>query len=122
MKISHIAQNVKWEDVIQVLSSFLTSAYDFQQAFRSYDCFRDISGKFVRSSCTTVLNVVPWETNGESVLREALERENEAEGFKELDDDIFIKKKGSTARRNPSLQLPNQLLSLPEYNVASENV
>ncbi|GJT83047.1 zinc finger MYM-type protein 1-like protein [Tanacetum coccineum] len=27
----------------------------------------------------------------------------------------------STARRNPSLQLPNQLLSLPEYNVASEN-
>ncbi|GJT79113.1 calcineurin B-like protein 4 [Tanacetum coccineum] len=28
-------------------------------------------GKFVRSDCTTPLNVVPWETYGESVLREA---------------------------------------------------
>ncbi|GJZ51296.1 hypothetical protein Tco_0605811 [Tanacetum coccineum] len=28
-------------------------------------------GKFVRSGCTTALNVVPWETDGESVLREA---------------------------------------------------
>ncbi|GJY05850.1 hypothetical protein Tco_0371790 [Tanacetum coccineum] len=29
------------------------------------------SGKFVRSGYTTALNVVPWETDGESVLREA---------------------------------------------------
>ncbi|GJT04179.1 hypothetical protein Tco_0838641 [Tanacetum coccineum] len=28
-------------------------------------------GKYVRSGCTTALNVVPWETDGESVLREA---------------------------------------------------
>ncbi|GJT59289.1 hypothetical protein Tco_1002822 [Tanacetum coccineum] len=27
--------------------------------------------KYVRSGCTTALNVVPWETDGESVLREA---------------------------------------------------
>ncbi|GJZ59222.1 hypothetical protein Tco_0615038 [Tanacetum coccineum] len=54
MEIFHIAQNVKWEGVIQ-----------FQQSFRSesYDCFRDISAKFVRSDCTTALNVVPWETD-----------------------------------------------------------
>ncbi|GJR77484.1 hypothetical protein Tco_0089849 [Tanacetum coccineum] len=45
----------------------------FQQSFRSemYDCFRDFSGKFVRSGCTTALDVVPWETDGESVLRES---------------------------------------------------
>ncbi|GJV17712.1 RNA-directed DNA polymerase, eukaryota [Tanacetum coccineum] len=29
-------------------------------------------GKYVRSGCTTALNVVPWETDGESVLREAV--------------------------------------------------
>ncbi|GJZ17134.1 hypothetical protein Tco_0553257 [Tanacetum coccineum] len=29
-------------------------------------------GKYVRSGCTTALNVVPWETDGESVLREAM--------------------------------------------------
>ncbi|GJV23602.1 RNA-directed DNA polymerase, eukaryota, reverse transcriptase zinc-binding domain protein [Tanacetum coccineum] len=48
----------------------------FQQSFRSesYDCYRDISGKFVRSGCTTTLNIVPWETDGESVLREACPR------------------------------------------------
>ncbi|GJU30006.1 AMSH-like ubiquitin thioesterase 3 [Tanacetum coccineum] len=28
-------------------------------------------GKYVRSSCTTALNVVPWETDGESILWEA---------------------------------------------------
>ncbi|GJY45660.1 hypothetical protein Tco_0434723 [Tanacetum coccineum] len=28
--------------------------------------------KYVRSGCTTALNVVPWETDGESVLREAM--------------------------------------------------
>ncbi|GKD52691.1 RNA-directed DNA polymerase, eukaryota [Tanacetum coccineum] len=28
-------------------------------------------GKYVRSGCTTALDVVPWETDGESVLREA---------------------------------------------------
>ncbi|GKC29742.1 hypothetical protein Tco_1037036 [Tanacetum coccineum] len=30
------------------------------------------SRKYVRSGCTTALNVVPWETNGESVLRKAI--------------------------------------------------
>ncbi|GJR29762.1 retrotransposon protein, putative, ty1-copia subclass [Tanacetum coccineum] len=34
--------------------------------------FRDFSSKYVRSGCTTALNVVPWETDGESVLREAM--------------------------------------------------
>ncbi|GKB75882.1 hypothetical protein Tco_0942777 [Tanacetum coccineum] len=29
-------------------------------------------GKYVRSGCTTALNVVPWETDGESVLKEAM--------------------------------------------------
>ncbi|GKA82540.1 hypothetical protein Tco_0789288, partial [Tanacetum coccineum] len=38
---------------------------------QEYSVFRDISGKYVRSGCTTALNVVPWETDGESVLREA---------------------------------------------------
>ncbi|GJT84452.1 hypothetical protein Tco_1058794 [Tanacetum coccineum] len=33
--------------------------------------FRQREGKYVRSGCTTALNVVPWETDGESVLREA---------------------------------------------------
>ncbi|GJS63273.1 hypothetical protein Tco_0677837 [Tanacetum coccineum] len=47
MEVSHIAQNVKWE------------------------------GKYVKSGCTTALNVVPWETNGESVLREAYYCANE---------------------------------------------
>ncbi|GJS39440.1 retrotransposon protein, putative, ty1-copia subclass [Tanacetum coccineum] len=28
-------------------------------------------GKYVRSGCTTALDVVPWETDGESVLRES---------------------------------------------------
>ncbi|GJW71050.1 hypothetical protein Tco_0127967 [Tanacetum coccineum] len=28
-------------------------------------------GKYVRSGCTTALNVVPWETDSESVLRES---------------------------------------------------
>ncbi|GJU66283.1 hypothetical protein Tco_1252542 [Tanacetum coccineum] len=28
--------------------------------------------KYVRSGCTTALNVIPWETDGESVLREAM--------------------------------------------------
>ncbi|GJW56191.1 isochorismate synthase, chloroplastic [Tanacetum coccineum] len=28
-------------------------------------------GKYVRSGCTTALNIVPWETDDESVLREA---------------------------------------------------
>ncbi|GJY27094.1 pol polyprotein, partial [Tanacetum coccineum] len=32
----------------------------------AYEC------KYVRSGCTTALNVVPWETDGESVLREAM--------------------------------------------------
>ncbi|GJR66371.1 hypothetical protein Tco_0012436 [Tanacetum coccineum] len=31
-----------------------------------------VRGKYVRSGCTTALNVVPWETDGESVLREAM--------------------------------------------------
>ncbi|GJW01534.1 hypothetical protein Tco_1556785 [Tanacetum coccineum] len=31
-----------------------------------------VEGKYVRSGCTTALNVVPWETDGESVLREAM--------------------------------------------------
>ncbi|GJS07096.1 hypothetical protein Tco_0363892 [Tanacetum coccineum] len=31
-----------------------------------------LNGKYVRSGCTTALNVVPWETDGESVLREAM--------------------------------------------------
>ncbi|GJS26299.1 ribonuclease H-like domain-containing protein [Tanacetum coccineum] len=30
------------------------------------------TSKYVRSGCTTALNVVPWETDGESVLREAM--------------------------------------------------
>ncbi|GJV23667.1 hypothetical protein Tco_1376362 [Tanacetum coccineum] len=33
---------------------------------------RDGGSKYVRSGCTTALNVVPWETDGESVLREAM--------------------------------------------------
>ncbi|GJW84292.1 hypothetical protein Tco_0157437 [Tanacetum coccineum] len=33
---------------------------------------RGVKGKYVRSGCTTALNVVPWETDGESVLREAM--------------------------------------------------
>ncbi|GKB13852.1 retrovirus-related pol polyprotein from transposon TNT 1-94 [Tanacetum coccineum] len=42
-----------------------------------YKLFDDLfhqahSGKYVRSGCTTALNVVPWETDGESVLREAM--------------------------------------------------
>ncbi|GJU04612.1 zinc finger, CCHC-type containing protein [Tanacetum coccineum] len=32
---------------------------------------RELVSKYVRSGCTTALNVVPWETDGESVLREA---------------------------------------------------
>ncbi|GJV39147.1 hypothetical protein Tco_1417587 [Tanacetum coccineum] len=30
-----------------------------------------LKGKYVESGCTTALDVVPWETNGESVLRES---------------------------------------------------
>ncbi|GJV64344.1 pol polyprotein [Tanacetum coccineum] len=33
---------------------------------------RELVSKYVRSGCTTALNVVPWETDGESVLREAM--------------------------------------------------
>ncbi|GJR38873.1 pol polyprotein [Tanacetum coccineum] len=37
------------------------------------DSYKDgHGGKYVRSGCTTALNVVPWETDGESVLREAM--------------------------------------------------
>ncbi|GJY76410.1 hypothetical protein Tco_0481526 [Tanacetum coccineum] len=32
---------------------------------------RELVSKYVRSGCTTALNVVPWETDSESVLREA---------------------------------------------------
>ncbi|GKB59570.1 histone H3-K56 acetyltransferase, RTT109 [Tanacetum coccineum] len=38
---------------------------------QKHSVFRDISGKYVRSGCTTALNVVPRETDSESVLREA---------------------------------------------------
>ncbi|GJV88905.1 hypothetical protein Tco_1532843 [Tanacetum coccineum] len=31
-----------------------------------------VAGRYVKSGCTTALNVVPWETDGESVLREAM--------------------------------------------------
>ncbi|GJV22577.1 pol polyprotein [Tanacetum coccineum] len=32
----------------------------------------EVNCKYVRSGCTTALNVVPWEIDGESVLREAM--------------------------------------------------
>ncbi|GJU25640.1 pol polyprotein [Tanacetum coccineum] len=32
---------------------------------------RELVSKYVRSGCTTALDVVPWETDGESVLRES---------------------------------------------------
>ncbi|GJY91311.1 zinc finger, CCHC-type containing protein [Tanacetum coccineum] len=32
---------------------------------------RELVSKYVKSGCTTALNVVPWEIDGESVLREA---------------------------------------------------
>ncbi|GJY78539.1 retrovirus-related pol polyprotein from transposon TNT 1-94 [Tanacetum coccineum] len=32
---------------------------------------RELVSRYVRSGCTTTLNVVPWKTDGESVLREA---------------------------------------------------
>nr|GFA59248.1 hypothetical protein [Tanacetum cinerariifolium] len=43
-------------------------SYVFQQSFRSKALsFRDLSGKFVRSGCTTALDVVSWKTDEESV-------------------------------------------------------
>ncbi|GJZ86356.1 hypothetical protein Tco_0657966 [Tanacetum coccineum] len=32
---------------------------------------KELVSRYVKSGCTTALNVVPWETDGESVLREA---------------------------------------------------
>ncbi|GKE40691.1 hypothetical protein Tco_1464096 [Tanacetum coccineum] len=35
------------------------------------DHLRNLSGQIVKSGCTTALDVVPWETDSESVLRES---------------------------------------------------
>ncbi|GJR49893.1 hypothetical protein Tco_1400414 [Tanacetum coccineum] len=43
------------------------NGHDYEELTRS----GRVVCKFVRSGCTTALNVVPWETDGESVLREA---------------------------------------------------
>ncbi|GJZ31596.1 hypothetical protein Tco_0576643 [Tanacetum coccineum] len=49
-----------------LINKFSSSLVD-----QKHSVFRDISGKYVRSGCTIALDVVPWETDGESVLREA---------------------------------------------------
>ncbi|GJR25430.1 retrovirus-related pol polyprotein from transposon TNT 1-94 [Tanacetum coccineum] len=41
------------------------------EVFRKDTVLGSGSGKYVRSGCTTALDVVPWETDGESVLRES---------------------------------------------------
>ncbi|GJZ72331.1 retrovirus-related pol polyprotein from transposon TNT 1-94 [Tanacetum coccineum] len=47
------------------------STSDKQKEVRNFISDECLS-KYVRSGCTTALNVVPWETDGESVLREAM--------------------------------------------------
>ncbi|GJT21725.1 hypothetical protein Tco_0891662 [Tanacetum coccineum] len=99
MEVSHITQNVKWEGVILAGEDFFfEKKYGFHYKYNSFSfsldiqerqerkasfirfcslfdqkhsVFRDLSGKYVKSGCTTALDVVPWKTDGESVLREA---------------------------------------------------
>nr|GEX17578.1 hypothetical protein [Tanacetum cinerariifolium] len=50
--------------------SFMVSG-NFLRMAQWKEAIKSEIGKFVRFGCATVLNVVPWETDGESVLREA---------------------------------------------------
>ncbi|GJX45456.1 auxin response factor 2A isoform X1 [Tanacetum coccineum] len=53
-----------------------------------YDCFCDFPGKFIRFGCTTALDIVPWETDGESVYKQgnALGRSVDLTKFNNYDE------------------------------------
>ncbi|GJU48960.1 pol polyprotein [Tanacetum coccineum] len=60
-------KRIKMETEKSSINKFSSSLFD-----QKHSVFRDISGKYVMSGYTTALKVVPWETDAESVLREAM--------------------------------------------------
>ncbi|GKE62396.1 hypothetical protein Tco_1512763 [Tanacetum coccineum] len=76
-----------------------------------YDYFRDFSGKIVWSGCTTALDVVPWETDGESEEMKRLEATGEY-----TEDEINALARGGKIRGHiPGVGrvLPSQATSMP---------
>ncbi|GJW33566.1 bulb-type lectin domain-containing protein [Tanacetum coccineum] len=64
--------NIKGKgDVIHIWKRNQASAHDHKgHDYEDLTMSGRVVCKYVRSGCTTALNVVPWETDGESVLRE----------------------------------------------------